>query len=158
MGGQGNTILRVAERLTGAGWQLAYTCVPNTPHIGAVAIPTARGTSRQRYPDVVAAKLNTVVLVEVEISLSESVVDDITERFREMRSSLADRQVYRAWSDAVRRECDLSLPAQPKIVCALVACRPFTQKSGSLLQRLADERIAVVAESQFNPAAFEDSP
>lgn len=154
MAGQGKVTLSVASELEVAGWEVAYVCVPNTPHVGAVAIPTKHGSSRQRYPDIVAGSGAVLAVVEVEMSLSPSVATDIIERFREMRVSLSHRPTYEMWRDAVRRECAVDLPELPELSCCLVTTRPWRASLEDEVQRLRGEGIWVCVATDFQPEAL----
>lgn len=154
MAGQGKVTLSVANQLESAGWHVAYVCVPNTPHVGAVAIPTKHGSSRQRYPDIVAGRSTVLAVVEVEMNLSRGVALDIIERFREMRTSLLDTPTYEMWRDAVRRECAVVLPAVPDICFCLITTRPWRTSLQDEARRLRDEGILVFPASDFRPEAL----
>ena len=151
MAGQGKFIQRVAQALKADGWEVAYVCVPNTPHIGAVAIPTKHGCSRQRYPDIVAATGGILAVIEVEMSFSRGVATDIIERFGEMRMSLSEPSTYAMWRDAVRRECAVELPEHPELRCCLVTTRTWMPSLAEEAQRMGEEGISVYAARDFRP-------
>ena len=138
--------------LAAGGWQVAYTCIPNTPHVRAVPIPTSRGTSCQRYPDIVACAGDVLALVEVEITLSESVAGDIRDRFREMAAALADSDAYSHWRGAVRRQCGVLLPETPRLACCLVTCRPIGAGKRELQAQLHDHGIESTSFQDFSPS------
>lgn len=154
MAGQGKITLKAAQDLKADGWQVAYVCVPNTPHIGAVAIPTKHGSSRQRYPDIVATNGSVLAVIEVEMSLSQIVAIDIVERFREMRMSLSEQSTYAMWRDAVRRECAVKLPEQPELRFCLLTTRAWTPSLDEEVQRLQEEGISVYAARAFRPGVL----
>jgi len=156
MAGQGKVTLAVAASLEHEAWSVAYVCIPNTPHVGVVAIPTKQGTSRQRYPDIVAVKDGVLALVEVEMTLTGSVADDIVERFREMRAALQDRETYAMWSEAVSRSCSVDLPTRPTVVCCLVTTRGWRGTAEPFAERLRASGIAVHAFGSFSPGTLMD--
>ncbi len=88
MAGQGATIGLIAEALESNGWTVVFVCVPNTPHIGVVPIPIEGGSSNQRYPDVLSFRDGVLRLTEVEITLSEDVVEKTILRFDEQITAL----------------------------------------------------------------------
>lgn len=154
MAGQGKTTMELAAMLASAGWQIAYTCIPNNPHVGAVAIPTGRGTSRQRYPDIVACRDDVLALVEVEIAISESVVADITERFQEMVVALDDAGVYEIWRRAVERQCGVLPPDPRRIACVLVLCRSISAEKKMLQRALGERGIQSMVSGDFDPSGL----
>ena len=154
MAGQGKVTIAVASAMESSGWSVAYTCIPNTPHIGAVAIPTKQGTSQQRYPDVVACSDNVLALVEVEISLNRGVAEDIIERFNEMCSALSDKGTYRMWSAAVAKQCGVELPTIFNPSCHLVLTRSWSASSIPYEERLNAEGIGVSSANEFSPKSL----
>jgi hypothetical protein len=151
MAGQGATTKAASIALTEAGWTVAYVCLPNTPHIGVVPIPTSHGVSRQRYPDILAFKGDTIRLVEVEQFLSDAVVEDISLRFREMRTSLSDHIVYKSWKDHIERSFNYALPDKPHILCDLLLCRAIPKSAQPLESKLLTDSIRVFGLGQFSP-------
>lgn len=149
MAGQGSTTIAIAELLSTDGWQVAYTCIPNTPHLGAVPIPTAQGGSRQRYPDIVACRGDCLAIIEVEITVNSRVARDIVERFGEMREALSDPERYSIWRAAVLRSSSVSLPEQPRVVCQLVICRGTDAVVRAFLPGLATDGIGLVVAAAF---------
>lgn len=120
MAGQGKTTKSYALQLKCEGWQVLYTCIPNSVHIGVIPIPTAHGASKQRYPDIAAAKDSRILLVEVEMNLTDSVVADIILRFTEMRQALDKPSVYIEWANKVGSLAKLQLPPKPIVETLLV--------------------------------------
>lgn len=120
MAGQGKTTKSYAAQLRTEGWNVLYTCIPNSVHVRVTPIPTSHGVSKQRYPDIAAVKDNTLLLVEVEMSLSDSVVADIILRFTEMRYALTDQKIYTEWAKKVSVVSQLQIPLLPMVTTLLV--------------------------------------
>ena len=81
MSGQGSTTLEIGDRLRKNGWNIVFLCIPNTAHLKVIPIPTQRGGSKQRYPDIVAYRDGVTRFIEVEMNLNQSVANDLIERF-----------------------------------------------------------------------------
>lgn len=142
MAGQGKTTKLYAAHLKSIGWNVLYTCIPNSVHMGVTPIPTAHGTSKQRYPDIAALRDFTLLLVEVEMSISEAVVADIILRFSEMRQALDKPNVYGEWANRVGNFAKVKLPDRPLIETLLIVVnrRPIDSNFYDLL---AARRIRV---------------
>ena len=125
---QSQVIASIAAMLDAAGWTVAYTCMPGRAHVGVVPIPTAGGSGQQRYPDVVSTNGTLVRLTEVEPRLSVGVIREITARFVDHCLTLREPDLYRSWSDAVRRSTGVSLPEEFDPLCELVVIRPPTSE------------------------------
>lgn len=140
MAGQGATIREVAAALREAGWNVLFICVPNTPHVGVIPIPTS-GIARQRYTDIVASKGSTIRLVEVEVSLNEGIAEDIATRLSEQRSALQRPTTWQEWSARVTASTGTSLPIKPDIECLLVVIKNFQGSINRPEQLLRDAGV-----------------
>ena len=149
--GQGETTAEAERALKSMGWEVAFVCIPNTPHIGAVPITTASGASCQRYPDIVATQGTVIALLEVEVALSVGTATDIVERFRDMRIALANPHTYGMWRRAVEQQSGVSLPEQPAITCTLITCKDGAGDLETALTILASDSISHFRGSDFSP-------
>lgn len=140
MAGQGSTIRSVAGRLHDAGWTVLFVCVPNTPHVGVVPIPTT-GAGRQRYTDIVATRGAVVRLIEVELSLSDAVAEDIAERLSEQRAALRAPATWVEWSARVTAATGGVLPTVPIIECELIVVNKPRRLSLGAKQLLAQAEV-----------------
>ncbi|HEX2072064.1 MAG TPA: hypothetical protein VHF90_10505 [Thermoleophilaceae bacterium] len=147
--GQGSTVRQAAELLRQADWDVAYTCVPNRPYIGVVAIPVPSAGGRERYPDVVAGRGAAVALVEVEPRLSADVAREIARRLGEQRAALQVPDVYASWRRKVHQRTGVLLAADPQIELHLLVARPIAAEDDELVGQLAGVGIAA-----SDPAAF----
>jgi hypothetical protein len=145
MAGQGKTTKAYADQLKQDGWKILFLCIPNSVHFGVVPIPTSHGVSKQRYPDIAALKDGRLLFVEVEMALTESVVDDIILRFGEMRKTLANRETFHAWATKVAMVSETEMPMEPLIDAWLLVVKGVGQKSIHLLERLQGESITLVS-------------
>jgi hypothetical protein len=143
MAGQGKTTRKYADRLAEEGWNILYVCIPNTPHVKVVPIPTSHGVSKQRYPDVAAVNNDRILLAEVEMSLTESVAQDIGLRFNEMRRALENPEIYRAWSSRAEMVSKHKMPANPIIETRLKLVNGIGQKTSHLVDYLRAEGIVI---------------
>ncbi len=132
-----------AAGLAQKGWEVLYICIPNTPHVGVVPIPTSHGVSKQRYPDIAAIKNGRILLVEVEMSLTESVVQDIRLRFAEMREALASSETYRSWSAKVELATKRKMPTTAIVEACLKVVNSRDQRSAHLIDQLEADSIVV---------------
>lgn len=146
MAGQGKTTREYAKQLINEGWNVLYICIPNTPHVRVVPIPTSHGVSKQRYPDIAAEKDGYLLLVEIEMNLTEAVVQDISLRFNEMRHSLINPDLYRAWSNSVESVSKHKMPASPIIETRLKIVNGITRKSTNLVYQLQSQGISIIGE------------
>ena len=151
MAGQGATTSLIARTLRDAAWTVVYTCLPNTPHVGVVPIPTKGATTAQRYPDILAFKNSLVSLTEVEIRLTPDIYVKAIERFREQRTTLADGPMYRDWAARIGELLGFHLPTTPVITCDLVLCNRLTAKQLTLMESLAKHQIRVVSADAYTP-------
>ena len=139
MAGQGDTIRRIARVLTESGWDVVFVCVPNTPHVAVVPIPVKNGSAKQRYPDIAAYRGDITRLLEVEMSLTEGVANDIQERFTEFIGALRDPQCWCTWREHVKSQTRHVLPKNFVPRCDLVVCRnlkPDQQRYVEILRRV----------------------
>lgn len=144
MAGQGKITREYATQLSDDGWNILYICIPNTPHLKVVPIPTSHGVSKQRYPDIVAVKDNRLLLVEVEMNLTKIITEDIVLRFTEMRQSLFDSNIYSMWSKQVEFVSTYKMPTKPIIETRLKIVNGVNQKSFSLVNQLESQCIMVI--------------
>ncbi|WP_419210338.1 hypothetical protein ABRP32_01085 [Providencia manganoxydans] len=144
MAGQGKTTRLYASLLRDEGWEVIYTCIPNCPHVRVIPIPTSHGVSKQRYPDILALKGNRILLVEVEISLTNSVAKDISLRFYEMQKSLKNTRIYQAWSRAIEISSNIIMPVAPDIEMRLKLVNGLNVESSPLLEILNEQNITIV--------------
>ncbi|MDU9127602.1 PDDEXK family nuclease [Klebsiella aerogenes] len=144
MAGQGKTTRLYASMLREEGWNVIYTCIPNSPHVRVIPIPTAHGVSKQRYPDILAIKNNRILLVEVEMTLTNSVAQDISLRFSEMQKSLENIDIYRGWSRAVEISSNVTMPITPDVEMRLKLVNGLNAESSPLLQTLGQQNITLV--------------
>jgi hypothetical protein len=144
MAGQGKTTRLYASGLTAGGWNILFVCIPNTPHVKVVPIPTSHGVSKQRYPDIAAVKNGCLLFVEIEMSLSAAVVEDIGLRFREMRQALASPDIYRAWRNKVELVSGHVLPETPIFETRLKLVNEADMRSHQLVSQLESQDIVIV--------------
>ncbi len=147
MAGQGQTIRDYVAHLRQEGWAILFSCIPNSVHVGVVPIMTSHGVSKQRYPDVAALCGNTILLVEVEMSLTEAITIDIALRFGEMREGLSNREVYRSWASKIATVTGLEMPPTPVIETRLIIVKGLTSKITPLVERLRLSQISVLSRS-----------
>jgi hypothetical protein len=143
MAGQGKTTRLYATRLTDEGWKVLFICIPNSPHVGVVPIPTSHGVSKQRYPDIAALKNDQLLLVEVEMGLSDAVSQDIVLRFNEMRQALGNPALYRSWSQRVGLVSGHEMPLTPRIESRLLLVNGFDERSINFVKSLELHNISV---------------
>ncbi|GGO67265.1 hypothetical protein [Bowmanella pacifica] len=141
MAGQGNITKKYANYLEKLGWNIVYKCIPNSVHVGVVPIPILNGSSKQRYPDIVALKMNTILLVEVEINLTDSVSEDIILRFDEMRESLLDNNNWRDWTSKISKNSGLDLSSVSNIDCELILVKKISSRHQNKITKLRDKSI-----------------
>ncbi len=144
MAGQGKTTREYAAQLSNDGWSILYVCIPNTPHVKVVPIPTSHGVSKQRYPDIAAVRNDHLLLAEVEMSLTDAVVRDIVLRFDEMRQSLISPELYNLWSKKVELVSKHKMPSTPIIETRLKIVNGVDQKSIDLAHQLQSQGILVI--------------
>ncbi len=102
-------------------------CVPNTAHTGVVPIPTAAGSGRQRYPDLLAIRGDVTLLVEVEPALLTSVAEHTVERFGEQVAALRDHEVWCTWREHVETIHSVTMPLRFTPRTVLVVCSPVSR-------------------------------
>jgi hypothetical protein len=151
MAGQGSTTKRIASLLSGSGWTVIYTCIPNTSHDGVIPIPTPYGTSHQRYPDIVACKDNITRLVEVEMRLDEAVAAGIYTRFGEMVLALQDGNAWVRWRNHVHNATGHWLPEIFTPRCDLVICGSLNFQHQPMIRVLLSSSIYVSAADKYSP-------
>ena len=144
MAGQGKTTREYAAQLSKEGWSILYVCIPNTPHVKVVPIPTSHGVSKQRYPDIAAVRNDRLLLTEVEMNLTEAVVQDIVLRFDEMQQSLMSPELYSLWSKKVEMVSKHKMPPVPMIETRLKIVNGIDQRSIDLAHQLQSQGILVV--------------
>lgn len=149
MAKQGKVTRDYANTLKSNGWNIAYTCIPNTVHIGVVPIPTSKSSSSQRYPDIVAYKDGVLLLVEIEVTLNKSICDDISLRFSEMNESLMDEQILNGWVKLVRGFVNFSITDVNKILNELVVVNEIKSTSIKYKENLEKLKIKVVSSSEI---------
>lgn len=151
MAGQGATIRRIASLLRQNDWSVVYVCIPNSPHVGVVPIPTPNGATEQRYPDILAFKGHVVKLIEVEIAMDQDTAQHTIERFAEQCRSLRSPALYSSWRARVHELTGYALPTEPDIKCELITCSALAARFGSHSARLIEAGISVCAESDYSP-------
>jgi hypothetical protein len=119
MAGQGAITQAYAANLEKQGWQIVYTCIPNTPHVSVIAIPIG-GSSKQCYPDILAFADNITKLVEVEIRLTQVIAAKITAKFAEILSALSPG--WKTFRGHVKLVNGVSLPESFCPSCELIIC------------------------------------
>lgn len=152
MANQGKITRKIAKMLSNDRWNVIYTCIPNTPHINVVPIPSVKGISQQRYPDILAYRNGETLLVEVEISLSKGVALDIIDRFNDQIKYLSIRENWKSWSEHVTEQTVYKLPDSFSSKCLLILCTgnindPNLIKDVSFLET---NSIIVHTEKSFN--------
>lgn len=140
MATQGKITNEIADKLIAEGWKVVYKCIPNTPHIGVVPIPTSSGSSSQRYPDIVAYKDDEVRFVEVEIKLNAQVAKQLIERFDDYTGYLSKENNWALWKQQVFQYTGHMLPNGFCPVCDLVICSPVSTQE-ALLELLRNHKI-----------------
>lgn len=143
MAGQGKTTRGYAEKLRQDGWNILFLCIPNSVHAGVVPIMTSHGVSKQRYPDIAALNGNIILLVEVEMALTDAITEDIALRFREMRYSLSNPEIYRAWASKIETATGLDMPCNPVIETRLLIVNGLSSKVSTLVNYLGASHISV---------------
>ena len=150
MYGQGKTTKQIVRLLEENEWNVLFYCIPNTPHFNVIPITTKSGSSKQRYPDIVAFKGDYTRFIEVEITLNEKVADDILERFSEFISSLKSNEYWRIWRNHVLNRTGKSLPPIFNPICDLVICHELSDISDNTIERLHKSGIIVSSLSTFS--------
>ncbi len=143
MAGQGSTIRGYAVQLRDADWTVVYTCIPNTPHVGVVAIPIA-GSSKQHYPDILAFKGDVTKIVEVETQLTAAVAEKIRQRFEEIRGVLHAPGRWSTFRQHVKETTGVSLPETFSSDCELVVCGNGKGADRELVTELASSNVRVL--------------
>lgn len=149
MAGQGAVTRAVADLLRQNAWQVVFTCIPNTPHLNVVPIPTAHGVSKQRYPDILAYRGAVTKLVEVEITLNDFVAHDIETRFGEMVGALNNPEVWKLWREKIRNDTGHTLPDIFTPQCDLVICKKLKTADSPLVEALSRASINVSSAEQY---------
>ncbi len=144
MAGQGPTTKAYAQELTKAGWTVIYTCLPNAPHVGVVAIPIG-ASCKQHYPDILAYREQLTKIVEVEIQLSKEVALKISERFLEINEALNRQQAWQTLSDHIRETTHFSLPRIFVPDCELVICKNLKPSHSALIEELSAQGIRTLS-------------
>ncbi len=144
MAGQGVTTQMISHRLVDQGWSIVYTCIPNTPHVLVVPITIYGGSSKQRYPDIVAYRNNITKLIEVEVRLNEDVARDIRLRFNEMCDTLLDKRNWELWRAQILKVTTLSMPLEFIPSCDLVICSTIDPGLQNLVEYLGTASINVI--------------
>jgi len=148
MAGQGTAIREIAEWLRSNDWTVLFVCVPNTPHVGVIPIPTD-GLAKQRYTDVVAVKGSILKLIEVEIALNEKVAEDIAARLSEQRLALRRPNTWREWSSRVAASTGARLPTSPTIECELVVIRSTANVEACALMHLKEADVVLRSSREY---------
>jgi hypothetical protein len=151
MSGQSKIIKSYARYLVSKGWVIAFMCIPNTVHFGVVPIPIIQGSSKQRYPDIVAFKDNQLLITEVEMALNDSVFEDICLRFFEMEQSLNNKNNFDSWIQKVDNIVNFKVPLVNSIVKELVVVKATDIKMDFYNKKLSEVGINLVY-----PSAFQD--
>jgi len=149
MPGQGSTTKLIAEKIESDNWIVVYKCIPNTPHLSVIPIPIKLGSSKQRYPDILAVKGSILRLIEVEISFTAAVTENIITRFSEMKQSLADKGLYGQWKAAVKSRTGITLPSDFTVYCELVICKGSINKQPLLVAQLSHYNITVESSEKY---------
>lgn len=151
--GQGTVTRNIAKILRKNGWTIGYICVPNTPHVGVVPIPTSvSGVGAQRYPDVVAFNDSITLLIEVEPVLNLNVSLDIHLRFTEMITALENPTVWERWRRHVQLEAGIVLPPSFSPLCKLVVCEEVSTFDNLITAALRNHGIRVVSFADYSPS------
>lgn len=150
---QGEVTRAVSRLLQAAGWRVVYSCVPNTPHIGVIPIPTPSGSARQRYPDILATDGEVVRLVEIEPRLTRGVATNIIERLGEQVTALSGDEVWEPWRRHVERSHGVLMPPHFVPRADLVICEGLLASHGPQISRLT---ACAIATSEL--ATFECGP
>lgn len=143
MANQGATTKEIARTLQEVGWQVVYTCIPNTPHVNVVPISTPSGSSNQRYPDIVAFRQDDTKLIEVEIRLNRQVTNDLVIRFKDMIDALKDDSAWQLWRHHIYKTTGYHLPKRFRPHCDLVICQPIPTSTRWLAEELKSQNISV---------------
>jgi len=140
---QGDVTRAACRLLQAARWTVVYSCVPNTPHVGVIPIPTPSGSARQRYPDILATDGTVVRLVEVEPRLTRGVATNIIQRLGEQVGALSVAEAWESWRRHVEESHGLSMPREFVPRTDLVVCAGLSPSHQPQLERLAAAAIAV---------------
>jgi hypothetical protein len=143
MAGQGSTIRGYAAQLRDADWTVVYTCIPNTPHVGVVAISIA-GSSKQHYPDILAFKEDVTKIVEVEMQLTAAVAEKIRQRFEEIRGAFHAPGRWSTFRQHVKETTGIGLPKAFSSDCELVVCGNGKGADREIVTELARFKVRVV--------------
>lgn len=119
---QGDAIRSAMAKLEQEGWETVFYSMPNTAHVNVVPIPTPLGSSRQRYPDIVATNGELTLFVEVEPKFSAHVVAEIATRFHDANQALSVPAKWSAWRAAIRGRTGKLLPEFFKPEFHLLVC------------------------------------
>jgi hypothetical protein len=152
MAGQGDTTNAIAAILQDAGWTVVFKCIPNSTHVGVVPIPiTQGGAAKQRYPDVLSFRDDDLRLTEVEIAISEEVVEKTIERFSEQMLALSIPETWSAWRARIAGLTGHQIPAVCTIRCELVLCKPIKDIQVPLLAKLNAHLIPAYTIATYVP-------
>lgn len=149
MAGQGQVIRDIASLLKAEDWDVIFVCIPNSAHEGVVPIPTLKGSTKQRYPDILSCRKNILRLTEVEISLSASIAKKAIERFSDMSGSLSSKDSYLAWSQRVLGLTGKQLPVEPNIICELVVCTKLEPTFFPMVAELKTHGVSTIDKANF---------
>lgn len=150
LAGQGSTTRKIAAQLRKSGWDVIYVCIPNTPHIGVVPIPTKSGVTAQRYPDILSIQGNVLRLSEIEIAVTDDIASKAIERFTDQRCSILSPEIYLPWRDRVLELTGHQLPVVPgEVICELISCTRFGKNIPDLAKTLAEHCINVVCSGNY---------
>lgn len=143
MAGQGKTTRQYAKSLKEEGWEIVYTCIPNTVHLGVIPIQTIDGASKQRYPDIVAYRENSLLLVEVEISINLNVYEDIKLRFKEMTETLSHEDKFLEWREKIQEVHGIHIQSDSEILRRLVLLKSPNKINSKHIDKLENLNINV---------------
>jgi hypothetical protein len=143
--GQGSITIEIGKKLREDGWDIAFLCIPNTVHLNVIPIPTLRGGSKQRYPDIVAFKNGITRFIEVEMKLNHDIYEDIVERFSDFISSLSKDELWNIWRLHVQEQLRIKTPEVFIPQCDLVICGKIGRNSLSLVEALLNKHNITVS-------------
>lgn len=143
MAGQGSTTIAYAASLRKEGWRVVYTCIPNTPHVGVVAISIG-ASCKQHYPDILAFKGEITKIVEVEVQLTAGVAHKIRERFKEIGKAFQELNGWNNFRQHVQETTGIQLPELFVPVYELLICTNGRKSSEALVNQLSSENVRVV--------------
>ena len=150
MATQGSITKSISKQLMQDKWNVVYTCIPNTPHINVIPIPTSSVSSSQRYPDIVAYKGDQTLFVEVEIKLNSDVKDLMIERFQDYINALKEKRTWDLWRDQLNTLASCNLPSDFNPIALLIICNNISDDNATLIDDLRQHKILCFTASTFD--------